>query len=351
MKGVNVQLVALGFLPVIFITSTLLFFILIYDHQFKNFHSFRNMPSAYARLQYIKSLQTNLPDQGTDEWLAARTNQFGGSEMATLLNKCPYKSKDDMIADKVTKKRFDAAPCSFGRIFEVVAKKYLREILSYSISDFSGIKSSNYPIAYSPDGIAYRDCEDTLSLIEIKCPYRRRKIKEIPAHYIPQIQTGLNILPVDYGEFIQFRFRLCSLWDVDETAKYNRWIHWESRKHMPDQLPIMYGYIQFTNEGQYEDLGKLPPDRDKELCKLPRCRKSMIHMNEIPKRPYRGKILGFKLFECTNILVERDEQYLKSKEAEIWQGYADLIGSVKSKSKDPELDKAIDKLDAFRFKG
>lgn len=284
--------------------------------------------SAYARLKYIKSLQIELPPQGSAEWLIARTNQFGGSEMATLLGECPYSKKADMIKDKVCKKKFDAAPCSFGRIFEVVAKKYLREFLDYDISDFSGIKSSMFPIAYSPDGVILKEKEDELSLLEIKCPYRRYKIQTIPKHYIPQIQTGLNIIPVNYGEFIQFRFRLCSLWDVDDTPKYNRWLHWEGRKRVPDMDPIAYGYIQFTEEGRYVDIGKTPPADEMKLCTLPKCRRKMIHLFEIPKRPFRGIIMGFKLFEMTNIKVERDEDYLKNKYTEIWDGYSDLIQKV-----------------------
>ena len=298
--------------------------------------------SAYARLKHIKTLQLTLPEQGTQEWLEARARQFGGSEIATLLNDSPYQKRAEMIDDKIVKRRFDAAPCSFGRIFEVVAKKFLRELMDYQIYDFSGIKSSMFPIAYSPDGVVFDEKNDQLILLEIKCPYRRNKLAKIPLHYVPQIQAGLNILPVDYGEFIQFRFRLCSLWDVDDTPIYNRWLHWESKKKVADKPPILYGYIQFSDTGPYEDIGKLNPKTEMRITKLPRLRKDMIHLLEVPKRPFRGEIMGFKLFEVATIRVERDPTFFWGHYDAIWSGYLELLTKVcekKQKQQEKEKDK------------
>jgi len=282
--------------------------------------------SAWCRLQYIKKSQIDLPEQGSDEWLNNRLNQFGGSEIASVLGESPYQKPKELIDGKINKVYKDQPACSFGRIFEVVAVKYLRDILDYKIYNFSSIKSSKYPIAYSPDGIVYRESIEELTLLEIKCPYRRTKLQEIPKYYLPQIQTGLNILPVDYGEFIQFRFRLCSIWDLDDTPKYNRWLHSESRKRIPDVMPICYGYIEFPDE-PFQDLGRCGPKDAIKLCKLPKVRRSMVHLNEYPRRPIKGMILGFKLLGYTNIKVDTDADYLSSREEQLWARYLDLLQS------------------------
>jgi len=299
-----------------------------------------NMSNSYSRLSYIKTLEIRLAPQGSDLWLENRLNQFGGSELASVFGSCPYKKRKDLISEKVNKKRFKAAACSFGRVMEDVAKKYLREYLDYKIYDFGAIKSSSYPVAYSPDGIIHR--EDELILLEIKCPWRRYKLEEIPKHYLPQIMGGMSILPVDYCEFIQFRFRLCSVWDIGPSHKYNRWLHYEGQKRVPNTDPIIYGYIQFSesatmlnsnnNKVTFIDLGRCSPDNEELIADLPKVEKRNIFINEIPRRPFRGQILGFKLFDMTTKKVKRDPMYLENKSKELWEGYKELLDFKKKEN-------------------
>ena len=108
--------------------------------------------NCQARLEYILTLQRELPAQGTEEWLESRTHQFGGSEIASVLGKSPYMKPDEMIDKKITKQNIDAPACSFGRIFEPVAKMFMVEELEMNIKNTGSIKSGKYPVAYSPDG-------------------------------------------------------------------------------------------------------------------------------------------------------------------------------------------------------
>jgi putative phage-type endonuclease len=282
------------------------------------------MNSVQARIKYLQDIQRKLPPQGSEEWLEGRTHQFGGSEVATVLGISPYMKPGEMIEHKIHKKNIDAPACSFGRMFEVVAKVYMRDELGVVIEEFKSIKSPMYPIAYSPDGVVVDEEKDELMLLEIKCPYRRSKLQTIPKYYLPQVMSGMCIMPVDGCHFYQFRFRLCSAWDLDDTPKYNRWLHRDSRKTIPPSDPLFYGYVRFTDEGKFEDVGAGGPDGAIRMCSLPIVRWRMVRLNDYPKRPYRGIVMGFKCFHYTKLHIEPELDYLEKNKAELWKQYGML---------------------------
>ena len=277
-----------------------------------------------ARLLYIKQSQATQFPQGSTEWFECRKVQFGGSEVAAVLGASPYKTPNDLIHQKIKPDLTPKPACAFGRLFEHVAKKYMRQIGRYVIHDFSCIKSSEYPVAYSPDGII--ETKDQLILLEIKCPSRRKKIHTIPKDYYPQIQAGLNILPVDLGLFVQFRFKICRADQYGDTPEYNRYFHMESRIVYPPREPITWGYIEFrTPHTMFRNAGNLNKGEDLTLCLLNTYRINRIVFKE-PIRPARcTTILPFKLFDESYLEVPIDRDYLYNHRHTLFKEFSKLL--------------------------
>lgn len=272
------------------------------------------------KLNFLKRHFSHLPAQGTDEWLASRRTRFGGSEVAAVVGKCPYKSSTDMLKSKTEMTFTPSAACSFGRIMEPVAKAMI-EIEGHTIHEFGAIPSTDLPLCYSPDGLIVDKNE--LVLLEIKCPWRRSKIAEVPKHYTHQIQAGMHVLPCTTTWFYQFRFRLCSRAQMKDTPDYNRWIHCEGYKRCPKSQPLSWGYLHFEGEEPLVDLGKLSKDNEMALCKLDR-RPFTIHIK--PKEfPNTGILLPFKLMDKTKVVVAKDPSFMETHSDKLWTAFDTLL--------------------------
>jgi len=287
------------------------------------------MALARAKLEYLRHLATLSPPQGTTAWLEGRASQFGGSEVAALLGENPYQTMNEMVQNKTSNTRHESVACCFGRLFEPVCKQVLEMLKDWKIEEISCIKSSQFPIAYSPDGVVIDDQQ--LMLLEIKCPMMRNDLNKIPEYYLPQVKTGMAIMPVDGCYFIQARFRLCSMQHLDDSSRYNRYFHAESAKNVPAKVPIVKGLIYWEprphdiSAHALKDMGGLTPDYKHKLLVLPSYRNAKIFLNpETKDIPETGIALPFKLFDLQIETVARDPNYLVDNMELIWNGYAEL---------------------------
>lgn len=280
-----------------------------------------------ARLHYMKQMQTNF-DFDTPDWHEFRSHQFGGSEVSSVIGQNPFESAKQMISKKINRTKTNNISCHFGRLFEIVAKKYLTTLKKVKLHEFNSIKSCKYPVSYSPDGVIEYD--ETLSLIEIKCPFRRYKLGEVPDYYLPQIKSGMAILPVDNGEFHQFRFRVCSIFNLGENEKYNRWFHYEGSKRVPGIEPLCWGYIRFTDSGDFKDIGAMGPKQQDEFME---CTCDYVTVDNVYLQcdQYQiakvGKVLGFKLLDHTIHRFDKDNSYLDNLDKNLWYNYMDLVSN------------------------
>lgn len=272
------------------------------------------------KLQFLRDAYGHLPPQGSDAWLQSRKTKIGGSEMATVLSRNPYMKSCKFVESKKTAKWSESAPCTFGRVFEVVAKQHMAQH-GVTIHELGAIPSPRLPVCYSPDGVIVE--EDDLVLLEIKCPWRRRKIGTVPDQYMCQIQTGMNILPCDRCYFYQFRFRLCVWEDLGPSVRYNRGIHYEWYKNCPPKKPLRWGYIHWPGKERLEDLGALTADTADNLCVIVK-RRMEIHW-ESTEVPQGGYVLPFKLFDETKLEVDRDQGFLDDCAGSVWDVFKQLL--------------------------
>lgn len=269
------------------------------------------------QLNFILKNWAELPRQGSEAWFESRRTRIGGSEMAAAIGKSPYQTRHDLVVRKKERKRLRAAACTFGRIFEPVAKTFVEKELGVTVHEVGAIPATRVPVCYSPDGLMVVD--EKLKLLEIKCPFRRSRLNIVPDHYLCQVQTGMSVLPCDEAFFYQFRFRACTLAQLGGSVKYNRWLHTESYKRCPEKKPIAFGWIYFRGEFELQDLGKLCKEKQDELCCVDGIEGNIHHGKPGPDDiPPAGWVLPWKLFEINKTVVPRDPCFIDKNYELIW---------------------------------
>lgn len=286
------------------------------------------------KLQYYQHKFKNLAPQGSEEWLEARSYSFGGSEMGTVMGKNKYDNWDQLVQRKSCQINNRSDATEWGHLFEPIAKLFIKQDHG-TIYEFGSIPHSYYPVCYSPDGLMI--IEDDLVMIEIKNPIYRG-IHNIPSSYIEQVQTGMSIINVKNCHFWQFRFRRCKLGTGPWNFDYDRPYHKEYRKRCKDMGNISFGYLHWDVDCDLVDLGKVPDILD-EIKNIP----SNIAPKIIIEEPFigtKGKVLMWKLFEKTKVVLEPDRSYLSNKEDLLWAKYKDL----RSKCEDNKKLSTVDSL-------
>jgi hypothetical protein len=241
-----------------------------------------------AKLDNFLSKWTGIK-QRTPEWYKLMGETLGMSEMAALLGENKYKSREQLIIDKIMlragKEVFqENVMCNWGIIFEDMLGDYVSIYFqsklkgdSICMQQCNGIRCSpdGYLLAavYNPndyiprntgglyldDGMKLFTIDDDLAedpivevkdiilMLEFKCPWAR-KIDELGVMYRSQVQGGLCLsfeaatrpLPnltdtvaeladrdylVDHGLFVDALFRRCRVDDFDWSSRYDRIIH------------------------------------------------------------------------------------------------------------------------------
>lgn len=278
------------------------------------------------KLDYLHSNYSQLARQGSEAWLRGRLTRFGGSEVGRVVR--TKKSLSKLIKEKIEKTFKTNIYCWWGNTFEPIAKEYLEFSKKVKIYDFGAVPSSNYPIAYSPDGVFIDPESQDLRLLEIKCPFLRdvHYKTDIKDDYMKQIQTGMQILPCDKASFIQFKFRKCSYEQLKTPGKYNRYFHREL-KRSPEQIELWHGAIYWnTNECvRYGIVQTVRPYKIYYSFKE--------KVSEICESYNSGCILYFKCFFVLENVIPKDRDFEARYSQTIWNGYNDLINEYKNSKK------------------
>lgn len=174
---------------------------------------------------YIRSLKA-APVQRSQEWYEIKKKTIGGSEVATVIGLNPYRSVKSLIAEKVgiCPNVFSGnAATRWGVLFEEITKQYTKQILKMpeDIIETGSIEGTISRQRYSPDGLGevtllndLNEIEKYIILFEFKAPLKSIPNGQVPAHYMPQLQTGLLTCEIaDAGIFVNNAYRKCSLQD------------------------------------------------------------------------------------------------------------------------------------------
>lgn len=202
--------------------------------------------------------QSDQKQQKSEEWYELRKNNFGGSEISTLLELNPFSTSADLIKRKLGLSTFNGSIATrWGNIFEDVSSGFTEHVFSidkiYVPGSLPGAIDNQ---RYSPDGLAVVKilCEENLGtyrwfliLFEFKSPYSSLPAGKVPNHYLPQVLTGMcSIKEVEMALFINCMFRICSKEQLAFNDKYNTHFHCKdkTKKFIPDN-PHACGVICF----------------------------------------------------------------------------------------------------------
>lgn len=142
--------------------------------------------------------------QGSDEWHLHRSQGIGASESASVLNKCPYMTRDELLLKKLGKgKPFQTNPAvELGKKFEGAARA--RAEIEFDCDfDTPSLVHPNYQfIRASFDGLNV----DNRSFIEIKY-VGLKKFETLSEHHWIQMQHQHLTLGNHSGYYVPFTLK------------------------------------------------------------------------------------------------------------------------------------------------
>ena len=155
-------------------------------------------------------------EQGSEEWHALRRGMITASAISRLLTGTGKPANNDtsraqllqLLAERITgesEPSFYGNDMARGHLLEPLARDIYAEHRApvvecgFVTADFDGTV-----IGYSPDGLVGDD-----GLIEIKSPRQKNHLRslltdEVPAEYVPQVQTGLAVTGRAWCDFITY---------------------------------------------------------------------------------------------------------------------------------------------------
>jgi putative phage-type endonuclease len=225
-------------------------------------------------------LSMNQVEQGSPEWHAAREVLLTASSCAAALSipfskrQTPQAARAELMREKkrqafrrmsgLPQVSRDSAAMKHGRDNEDVARKILEERLGESVHEVGLVIHPEHDwLGASLDGVT-----DSGRLVEIKCPSSRDIVPgEVPEHYMPQLQVGMEVTGLEEAVFVQYKPR-ASMWpEPDSPEVFETVIVPRDREWFARSLPLLESFHR-------EMMEPLREEEIRELSKPPRaCRK------------------------------------------------------------------------------
>lgn len=180
---------------------------------------------------------SNLPEQRSPEWFAARTHSIGASEMSTLMGLNHYQDIRRLIEMHCKLVEFgDKTAVNWGNVMEQVITNMTEIIFQCKITEMGSIPTAGARgQRCSPDGVSIVEMLGNLIVsFEFKAPKNRLPRGRVPEYYIPQVYSCLcAVEPADIGIFVDVVIRRCSIqnWTFGNTEydkKYHRSSHFNN---------------------------------------------------------------------------------------------------------------------------
>lgn len=173
------------------------------------------------------------PVQRTKEWYDLIQVSFGGSDQAAVSGRIKGKDWATMIASKVGLVPFSGILATrLGTFTEKAICHLLEMVLDMKIEEIQSIVGPAEYQRFSPDGVAVAHIKFNgvrqwlVLLIEIKSPYSRIPIGEIPIEYTFQLKTGMCTLPeVDLSLFSNCMIRICNRDNYEFSPVYSKHVY------------------------------------------------------------------------------------------------------------------------------
>lgn len=242
----------------------------------------------------------NIPkiEQRSDEWYATRKELITASDFALALGKGKFGTRSQFYKNKCgyenTSMDTSIPAIQWGIKYEDVAANFYKIRMNVELYEFGILKhpSIDY-IGASPDGIS-----DMGIMLEIKCPWKRKKTETIPEQYYYQIQGQLEVCDLEECDYLE-----CY---IVEYNSYDEMIHDES---------IHYKGLIFKNEDgtyQYQNINDFTYNNENNVT-------FYGIKDHFLKRVYRDKMFFADILPSisqvwSNVVAYRSDENMYNKE-------------------------------------
>jgi putative phage-type endonuclease len=222
------------------------------------------------KLQMNRLQSLELPEQRSKEWYELRKGMLTASSLACALGDDHFKSRDQLILEKVENKEIPFVPnpiTEWGVKYEEIATKFYESLNNVKIIEFGLIPHPNFTIfGASPDGICSNDSSNEYigRMLEIKCPPKRKFTKTVPKHYWYQMQGQLECCDLEECDFLQVKLQeYKSFEDYSKDVNTDIYSDGKTEKGFPkgctltyrkcDELKCSYLYPElFLSDNDYQ---------------------------------------------------------------------------------------------------
>ncbi len=167
-------------------------------------------------MQNLKQLK-----QGSDSWHAAREGRLTGSVFAAAIGISPYLTRPELWRQMTGRSpKFEGNEATdYGTLHEADAR-FAYECETGRVVEETGFwVGPESWLGCSPDGMV-----GDLGLVEFKCPFSGQAHKEVPAHYMAQIQGQLAITGCAWCDFVSWTPTEMNIIRVREDPDYWAWM-------------------------------------------------------------------------------------------------------------------------------
>lgn len=261
--------------------------------------------------------QLKLPDQRTPEWYEMRKEMLTASSMASALDKCHFKTRDELLLGKIIPEPFEPNPITeWGVKYEDVAIQFYEELYNVKVLDFGLIPHPEFKaFGASPDGI----CDDTGNdeymgrMVEIKCPPKRKFTKTVPGHYLMQVLGQLEVCNLDECDFFQVKIE-----DYESYEEYQKDVF------INDDV-VVEGRTLFNFPKGATITYKQNEKLSYKYCQFNQTNKQLQEWIDSQAKENLFEVKWWKITRYETTLVKRDKQWWIEKIESIGKFYKDLL--------------------------
>lgn len=261
--------------------------------------------------------QLKLPDQRTPEWYEMRKEMLTASSMASALDKCHFKSRDELLLGKIIPEPFEPNPITeWGVKYEDVAIQFYEELYNVKVLDFGLIPHPEFKaFGASPDGI----CDDTGNdeymgrMVEIKCPPKRKFTKTVPGHYLMQVLGQLEVCDLDECDFFQVK--------IEEYESYEEY---QKDVFINDDI-LVEGRTEFNFPKGATITYKQDEKLSYKYCQFNQTNQQLQEWIDSQPTENLFEVKWWKITRYETTLVKRDKQWWIEQIESIGKFYKDLL--------------------------
>lgn len=167
--------------------------------------SVKKRKSTIEKYRCILNHLLTLPkvEQRSEEWYCIRKNLITASDFAQAVGKGKFGTVNQFYKTKCGYEQNNVdmtiPALKWGVRYEEVANMFYKNKMNVEVHEFGILKHPEIDfIGASPDGIS-----DMGIMLEIKCPWKRKKTETIPEQYYYQIQGQLEVCKLEECDYLE----------------------------------------------------------------------------------------------------------------------------------------------------